>query len=424
MNLKEHQAKHFLRELGFQTPAGVHCDSAETAEALADSLNTERWVVKAQILSGGRARGFFAGEKNDNAEPHGGVRFANSPQQILDICRHMLGNTLKTAHTGSLGEEVQSIYLEARCDVADELYLALTIDSEQGQLAFIVSSNGGSDIETVAAQDPLSVHQIPVPLSSEFSATAQVCTLLGLAPEQHAEMSNCLKNMIDQFIEKDLRLIEINPLAKLESGELVALDAVVVFDDNALFRQGHPEQMEAYSHLPLQEYLAFSQGMNFVKLDGNIATLSSGAGLAMATIDAICENGGLPANFLDVPPSTAVAKLRDALDLTLQDSDVACLLVNVFGGGIMRCDVVADALLLQHRDKPITTPLVVRFAGTNADLAKQRLRASMPEAQLVGDLAEAAQLCCAIANADDALVDGSNTALWQRFKRLVPDNVS
>jgi len=426
MNLKEHQAKHFLRGLGFQTPVGVHCDSAETAEALADTLQTDHWVVKAQILSGGRARGCFVDENEQPQgvlQQRGGIRFANSTQQIFELCQNMLGNTLITDHTGAQGEVVQSVYLEARCDVQAEYYLALTTDAEFGQLTFVVSREGGTDIEASAADNPSSVHKIPVPLDADFTAAEKICSLLEVPADQLSSMQACLSEMVAQFVEKDLRLIEINPLARVGSGQLIALDAVVVFDDNALFRQGHPEQMDAYSHLPEQEFLALAQGMNFVRLGGNIATLSSGAGLAMATIDSICENGGSPANFLDVPPSTAIARLQDAISLTLQDSRAVCLLVNIFGGGIMRCDAIADALLLVHRETPISIPLVVRLAGTNAELAKQRLSVSMPQARLVENLAEAAQLCCALASVKGEATTATS-AIWQKIKRLVPDGVA
>ncbi len=393
MILNEYQAKKVLADTGFSVPQGVVCESADCADLLAAELDTQSWVIKAQIRAGGRATGYVLGDP----ERRGGIRFANSLQQVVAHTEALLGSVLVSAQTGAAGAQVNSVYIEPRCTISREMYLSLSVDPAAGQLVLMVSREGGSDIEKRAANQPGLMQSFPVSLDKGELDFNAVGAALGLQPNYLPELETCLTNMRTVFVERDMLLMEINPLAMDQEGTLVALDATVVFDDNALFRQGHEEQMDAYTHLPDQEFRAAVLGLNYVQLDGDIATLAAGAGLAMATVDAIIESGGNAANFLDVPPSSEVSSLCDALELLLSDSGTACLLVNVFGGGIMRCDAVVDALLMANSKAAIRVPVVVRLAGTNASLGVQRLQASLPEIHIAEDLAEAARQCVTLA---------------------------
>lgn len=393
MILTENQAKKILAGIGFKVPSGVVCESVDAAEMLAASLQCTRWVVKAQISAGGRATGHI---KGDIQQP-GGIRFANSLADVTEHADALLGSVLVTDQTGSAGAQINSVYIESYCDASCEMYLSLSVDPSAGQLVFLVSEKGGSNIEKVAASESDAIKRFAVDIGQEQLDGAAICAALGLDKHFLPVLQPCLISMKQQFLERDMLLIEINPLALDAKQTLIALDATIVFDDNALFRQGHEEQMDAYRHLPDQEFRAAVLGLNYVQLEGNIATLSAGAGLAMATVDAIVENGGAAANFLDVPPSSEVSSLTDALELLLSDSNINCLLINVFGGGIMRCDAVVDALLLVNQATEINIPVVVRLAGTNASLGLQRLRASLPQVHIADDLASAAKSCVALA---------------------------
>ncbi|MBX2883376.1 MAG: succinate--CoA ligase subunit beta [Granulosicoccus sp.] len=424
MNLNEFQSKKLLQTLGFKIPDGVVCESAVAAEVQVEGVLSPPWVVKAQIPAGGRAKGrLLVAAQPQVDEPSGGIRFADSVPELTTLISAMLGAVLVTAQTGVRGARVSAVYVESRVDVLREHYLALTVDPDTGGLVFVVSRHGGTEFEDIARQSPETLHRFPVALEPPHANYAAIADALDLDQERRAMLLPALAAMVNTFIERDVLLLEINPLAEAADGSLVALDAAVVYDDNALFRQGHPEQMVAYDHLPDREYEAMVQGLNYVKLEGSIATLSAGAGLAMATMDAIHTSGGAPANFLDVPPSTSVEHIRNALDLLLRDSDARCLLVNVFGGGIMRCDAVADAVLLAAAGRTLPIPLVVRLAGTNAELGRQRLRASMPGIVVTADLADAVAFAVELASNAGASRTMESASWWERVRRLLPDSV-
>jgi len=421
VNLNEHQAKKLLQDIGVRIPAGAICENAVALEAQVETAVSPPWVVKAQIPAGGRAKGRFL----HGGAQRGGIRFAATAEELQRQVDSMLGAVLVTEQTGGRGARVQSVYVESRVEVQHEHYLALTIDPESGGIVLVASRFGGTDIESTARKTPAKVHRFPLKLTPPYSDFAPVLDVLDLSEAQRQELLAVLPAMVAAFIEKDMLLLEINPYAIDGQGKLVALDASIVFDDNALFRQGHEEQMVAYDHLPDQEYAAMVQGLNYVKLPGNIATLSAGAGLAMATMDAIHAAGGVPANFLDVPPSTSVEHVRNALLLLLRDADARCLLVNVFGGGIMRCDAIADAILLTAATDKLPLPVVVRLAGTNDRLGRQRLRASLPDVYVTADLAGAVAKTVELAGrAALPSTDRPRQTWWRKVRRMLPDTVA
>lgn len=386
MNLTEHQAKKILHGAGIKVPSGEVVTTAEHAVAAAEKLGSPPWVIKAQIPAGGRAQGHFKGD----TQAKGGVRIARSLEQVQSSAQQMLEQTLITQQTGSVGFVVKHVYVEHYCTVEHEMYLALTIDRTSGSAAFIAARHGGTNIERLAEQAPDSIISCPVDIDSH-SLPGEIAARLELSGESREQLLVIMASMLSLFVERDATLIELNPLGIDAVGQLVALDATIVLDDNALFRQGHEEQMVAYDHLPAGEFEAASLGLNYVKLNGNIGSLAAGAGLAMATLDAIKESGGQPANFLEVPPSATVPLIQAALEILLADPDIDGILVNIFGGGIMRCDAVADALLLAHQRNPRSIPVIVRLAGTNATLAMQRLASSLPAVIIASDLSNAAE---------------------------------
>ncbi|MBX2882807.1 MAG: ADP-forming succinate--CoA ligase subunit beta [Granulosicoccus sp.] len=417
MDLNEHQSKRILREIGVRVPSGRECSSAHLVDIESSKVGPPPWVVKAQISAGGRAKGHFRGDP----QARGGVRFVDTIEQLRTNTQQMLGSTLITEQTGNDGGLVRSVYIETKCSVQDEFYLALTVDAESGQLVFVVSKQGGTAIESVAAANPEAIYQHPVMIDSAFEDAPVIADKLDLEGAPREELLAYLPAIVSEFVDKDMRLLEINPLALTTDGHLVALDALVTFDDNAMFRQGHTEQMDAYLALSSEEFAAANQKLNYHRLDGNVGLLSAGAGLAMATMDAIVECGGQPANFLDVPPSTSVATLKNAIEIVTSNPEVRCLLINVFGGGIMRCDAVADAILLAHQHEPFKVPVVVRFAGTNAKLAKQRISASLPQIELADDLGDAAEKCSRHAQSPQQPADAESTPNWlQSLKQLLP----
>ena len=421
MILTEYQAKNILRKSGIRVPAGLLAESAQQAENVALQMGGGPWMVKAQIRAGGRAKGHFPAHNDTN----GGIRVADTPDDVAVHARKMLGDLLVTRQTGKAGELVTSVYIEQLASVTAEMYLALAIDRELGVVTFITSKSGGSDIELIAAQSPEVVARFPVDIDS-LSVPPDVVEYFGLDSHLQTELASVMATMLDVFVDRDATLIELNPLCTNESGQLIALDAAIIWDDNALFRQGHEEQMQAYDHLPECEFDAIKHGLNYVKLDGNIGCLSAGAGLAMATIDAIKECGGHPANFLDIPPAASVDQIKIALELLLVDDAIQGILLNVFGGGIMRCDAIADALLLANRRQAFSVPVVVRLAGINSTLALQRIASSLPMVVITDDLANAAQTVVALTELQlkrrkTEAID-NKSAWWRKVHSLFPES--
>jgi len=384
MNLTEHQAKKILRDAGVRVPNGDLSKSVEESVAIAESLPHSNCVVKAQIRAGGRSEGYF---KNDS-QSRGGIRFVSSPAQAKASSAQMLNNVLVTNQTGSTGELVQSVYVEEHIQLQHEKYLALTIDRECGSLLFIASNAGGVQIEQLAKKSPDQIRRYRVDIQQP-EVPSEMAVFFGYKDRAESELSELLSIMLKIFIDKDATLIELNPIGLNETGELSILDATIIWDDNALFRQGHEEQMIAYEELSESEFKAKCLGLNYFELDGNVGTVTAGAGLAMALLDSLHNSGCKPANFMDIPPSSSVEQIRQAIALVLLNNKVELLLINVIGGGIMRCDAVSDALLILNEKQQINVPLVVRLAGTNSSLALARLSASMPNSVVTTDLRRA-----------------------------------
>lgn len=393
MNIYEYQAKQFFREIGIPVLPGGIASSAEDAAEVAEKLDTDRWIVKAQIHAGGRGLGRF----EDGSPDRGGVQSAKSVEEVREVAQEMLGKVLVTPQTGPSGREVKLVYVEKYSgDVQREFYLAMLVDGRTSQIVLIVSATGGQDIEAAGSE---SIFKAPVDVHEGISVEAvdKLAVQLGLNPTQTQEMDRIMRAVFELFISRDASLIEINPLAVNARGDLVALDAAMTLDDNALFRHADLQKLRDRSEHRIGELEAVQHGLNYVKLDGNIGCLASGAGLALATIDAIKLTGGEPANFLDVPPVAEVERVRQALRLVLSDPGVDSMLVNVFGGGIMRCDTIADALVMVNRESRITVPLVVRLAGTNANFAERRLNDMGPQLTFAHNLADAAEKVVAAA---------------------------
>lgn len=404
MDLSEYQAKNVLQQAGIPVPDGVVASNTEHALQAFSQTGFKEAVVKAQIRAGGRADGHFLDASGNHANAlnasanTGGIRFAASIDDVENACNAMLKQVLVTEQTGPAGEYVDSVYIESKVPVKDEFYLSISVNRELGQLAFLASRLGGTGVEhSEAAQ----FHRFPVDIDNP-AIPADLTTVFSTEPEEVQQLISLFRILMNTFIDKDAALIELNPFGFDKQGQLVALDARIVWDDNAVFRQGHEEQMAAYDHLSESEFKAVCLGFNYIKLDGNIGMLATGAGLAMATLDAIADAGGSPANFLDLPPASSVADIAEALSIVRIDTTVNVMVINVIGGGIMRCDAIADALLLSHEKHPITIPVVIRLAGTNAEMAMQRIQSTMPETHISNNLADAARLACKLAHSQKA----------------------
>ena len=323
----------------------------------------------------------------------------------------MLGHVLVTPQTGPSGREVKFIYVEEYSDnIQRELYLAMLVERRTGQLTLLASATGGENVESVGLE---SILDQPIDLNDgvAIQEIKKVSAQLGLDDEQTEQLHSIAQAMFNLFTQRDASLIEINPLAVDAKGKLVALDATLTLDDNALFRHPEVEQLRDQNEFLVGELEAVQHGLNYVKLNGNVGCLASGAGLSLATLDAIKLIGGEPANFLDVPPVAQVDRVRQALRLVISDPDVESILINVFGGGIMRCDTIADALIMVNREAPIRVPLIVRLAGTNADFALRRLRDTGLPIIFAENLADAAERAVSAAKRKEQAVRRS---WWER----------
>ena len=428
MNLYEYHGKRLLAEAGILIPPGEIATTPEQAEEVAARLGGERWMIKAQVLSSGRARGSFVNtDWSQDLNLAGGVHQVNNHLEVHPYVNAMLGNTLKTVQTGEEGAVVERVYLEKVLDFERELSMAMLVDAKLGKVVLLYSNHGGSDIESVAAQVPESIYKLVI--EDDAGATqAQLETLAGnlnLTDKLADQAKQIVHKIHSLFIGRDASLIEINPLA-VADGELIALDAKIVLDDNAMFRQLGNRYLAQDEYRPDDRLQASKHGFNYFRMDGNIGCLAVGAGLSMATIDAIKYLDGKSANFLDLPPDSKIARSRSAIEQILGNPSADCLLINVFGGGIMRCDTIADALLLINRSTPIRIPVVVRFSGTNADLARRRLKESMPQVFLAENMAQAAQKAVDIAAAaglkNKRLQQTKGIFLARRLKMLLTGN--
>ena len=387
MNIHEYQAKGLLGRYGVPVPRGGVAYTPEEAVRVAEGLGGAVYVVKAQIHAGGRGKGHF----KEDPSGKGGVRVVKSTADVAAAAGAMLGRTLVTVQTGPAGKEVGRIYVEEGCDIARELYLSLLVDRKSGRVTIIASTEGGMAIEEVAEATPEKIQTIvidPATGLSDFHAR-KVAFGLGLEGKQVNAAVGFLKGLYKAFTELDAAMVEVNPLVVTGAGQLIALDAKMGFDDNALFRHKEVEELRDESEQDPTETEAEKASLNYVKLDGNIGCMVNGAGLAMATMDIIKLEGGEPANFLDVGGGATRERVTTAFKLILSDPNVEGILVNIFGG-IMRCDVIAEGVIEAAREVSLHVPLVVRLEGTNVERGKQILAESGLPILSADDLGDAA----------------------------------
>ncbi|MFZ1548251.1 MAG: ADP-forming succinate--CoA ligase subunit beta [Candidatus Nitrotoga sp.] len=378
MKIHEDQAKEILRQHGVPTPRGTVCFSVDEAIAAAQKLGGSVWVVKAQIHAGGRGKG-------------GGVKVANSMQDVGMHAAKILGMKLATHQTNVDGQLVRRLLIEEGVQIAKEYYVGMVIDRSKQSVVLMASSEGGMEIEAVAEHSPDKIHKVWInPSSGLTDAEANtVARLIGIPNAALAQARACLQGLYRAFMEKDAILVEINPLVLTVDQNLLALDAKINFDSNALFR--HPEivALRDLDEEDPAEVEASEFGLSYISLDGNIGCLVNGAGLAMATMDIIKLYGGLPANFLDVGGGASKEKVTEAFKLMLKNPNLRAILVNIFGG-IMKCDVIAEGVVAAAREVHLKVPLVVRLEGTNVDLGKKILAESGLPIISAGDMADAA----------------------------------
>ena len=381
MNIHEYQGKEIFRKYGVPTPRGIAAFSVPEAVKAANELGGKVWVVKAQIHAGGRGKG-------------GGVKVAKSVAEVEQYAKQLLGMTLVTHQTGPAGKEVKRLYIEEGADIKKELYVAMVVDRVTQRVTLMASSEGGMDIEEVAHDTPEKIHRVAIdPATGLKDAEADdVARKIGVPEASVPQARELLKNFYRVFDEEDCSLAEINPLIVTGDGKVIALDAKLNFDSNALYRH---KDVVAYRDLDEEdaaEIEASKFDLTYISLDGNIGCLVNGAGLAMATMDTIKLYGGSPANFLDVGGGATAEKVTEAFKIMLKNPEVKAILVNIFGG-IMKCDTIANGVVTAAKQVSLKVPLVVRLEGTNVDLGKQILKDSgLPiiSASNMGDAAEKA----------------------------------
>ncbi|HEY8138930.1 MAG TPA: ADP-forming succinate--CoA ligase subunit beta [Methylocystis sp.] len=389
MNIHEYQAKAILREFGAPVAVGVPVLKAEDAAAAAKTLPGPVYVVKAQIHAGGRGKGTF---KEAAAGEKGGVRLAKSIEEAETFAKQMLGNTLVTVQTGETGKQVNRLYIEDGAAIDKEFYLSILIDRATSRVSFVVSTEGGMDIETVAHDTPEKIVTFSVDPATGIMPHhgRHVADALGLKGDLVKQAGKLTEQLYAAFIAKDMEMLEINPLIVTKDGKLRCLDAKVSFDDNALYR--HPEIVELRDKTEEdeKEIEASKHDLAYIALDGNIGCMVNGAGLAMATMDIIKLYGEFPANFLDVGGGATTEKVTAAFKIITADPKVKGILVNIFGG-IMKCDVIAEGVIAAVKEVGLEVPLVVRLEGTNVDLGKKIIDSSGLNVIAAEDLDDAAQ---------------------------------
>jgi len=389
MNIHEYQAKQLLKGFGAPVAEGVAIMKADEAEAAAKSLPGPLYVVKSQIHAGGRGKGKF---KELGPDAKGGVRLAKSVEEAVSHSRDMLGNTLVTKQTGDAGKQVNRLYIEDGADIDRELYLSILVDRTVGQVAFVVSTEGGMDIEAVAEKTPEKI--VTVPIDPDAGVTADDVAKLNAALKLEGDAAEDGKTLFPilykAFAEKDMSLLEVNPLIVMENGRLRVLDAKVSFDNNALFRHPDIVELRDTTEEDEKEIEASKYDLAYIALDGDIGCMVNGAGLAMATMDIIKLYGAEPANFLDVGGGATTAKVTAAFKIITADPAVKGILVNIFGG-IMRCDVIAEGVIAAVKEVGLKVPLVVRLEGTNVDLGKKIIAESGLNVIAADDLDDAAK---------------------------------
>jgi succinyl-CoA synthetase beta subunit len=388
MNIHEYQAKSLLKKYGVAVPRGGVAYTPQEAEGVARELGGPVWVVKSQIHAGGRGAGHF----KDNVAGKGGVRIVKSIEDVGRNTLEMLGHVLVTKQTGAEGKEVKRVYIEEGCDIKRELYLSMLIDRGTSRVTIVASTEGGMAIEDVAEATPEKITTLAIDPTigiQQFHAR-KIAFGLGLEGKQVQAATKFLLGMYRAFTELDASMVEINPLVVTSDGQVIALDAKMGFDDNALFRHKDIEELRDESEEDPAEIEANRHSLSYVKLDGNIGCMVNGAGLAMATMDIIKLYGGAPANFLDVGGGATRERVTTAFKLILSDPNVEGILVNIFGG-IMRCDVIAEGVIAAAREVSLHVPLVVRLEGTNVELGKKILGESGLPILSADNLADAAE---------------------------------
>jgi len=388
MNIHEYQAKSLLQKFGVAVPRGGVAYTPQEAEKVARGLPGPVYVVKSQIHAGGRGAGRF----KDNPQGKGGVRVVRSAEEVAKNAADMLGHVLVTKQTGPKGREVKRIYVEEGCDIKRELYLGMLVDRKTSRVTVMASTEGGMEIEEVAASHPEKILKVAIDPATGMHGfhARQLAYGLGLEGKQVSAATRFMLGMYKAFTSLDASVVEINPLVVTGSGDVLALDAKMNFDDNALFRHKEVEEMRDEAEEDPTELEATKHSLNYVKLDGNIGCMVNGAGLAMATMDIIKLYGGDPANFLDVGGGATKERVTTAFKLILSDPNVEGILVNIFGG-IMRCDVIAEGIVAAAREVALHVPLVVRLEGTNVRLGKKILSESGLPILSADNLADAAE---------------------------------
>ncbi len=389
MNIHEYQAKALLREYGAPVSEGVAVlDAAEAREA-AGKLGGPLWVVKAQIHAGGRGKGSF---KEAEAGEKGGVRLTRSAEEAAEEAGKMLGNTLVTHQTGPAGKQVNRIYIEDGAGIERELYLALLVDRASSRIGFVCSTEGGMDIEEVAASTPEKIVNFSVDPATGYQPFhgRKVAVALGLKGAQVRQCVTLMGQLFRAFEEKDMEMLEINPLIVTDAGDLKVLDAKVSFDGNAMYRHKDIAALRDETEEDPKELAASKFDLNYIALDGEIGCMVNGAGLAMATMDIIKLYGAEPANFLDVGGGATEEKVTEAFKIITSDPQVKGILVNIFGG-IMRCDVIAEGVVAAVKQVGLKVPLVVRLEGTNVEQGKKIINESGLDVIAADDLKDGAQ---------------------------------
>jgi len=389
MNIHEYQAKELLAKYGVAVPQGFAAMSVEEAVEASKKLPGPLYVVKAQIHAGGRGKGKF---KELGPDAKGGVRLAKTEDEVRHAATEMLGNTLVTIQTGDAGKQVNRLYVTDGVDIAKEFYLALVVDRASGRIGYVVSTEGGMDIETVAHDTPEKIHSFSVDPASGFQPHhgRAVANALGLTGDLAKQAQTVAAKLYDAFLGTDAEQIEINPLAVTDDGKLMVLDAKVGFDGNAMFRHKDLMELRDETEEDPAELEASKYDLAYIKLDGDIGCMVNGAGLAMATMDIIKLNGMFPANFLDVGGGASKEKVTAAFKIILADPAVKGILVNIFGG-IMKCDIIAEGIVAAAKEVNLSVPLVVRLEGTNVDKGKEILSQSGLAIVPANDLGDAAK---------------------------------
>ena len=389
MNIHEYQAKALLRSYGAPVSDGRVVLKAEDAKSAAAEMDGPMWVVKAQIHAGGRGKGKF---KETDAGEAGGVRLTKSVAEAAEEAKKMLGRTLVTHQTGPAGKQVNRVYIEDGSGIETELYLALLVDRETSRVGFVCSTEGGMDIEEVAASTPEKIINFSVDPATGFQAFhgRRIAFSLGLTGKAVKQCVSLMGTLYKAFLERDMEMLEINPLIVTDTGDLKVLDAKVSFDGNAMYRQAEVAKLRDETEEDSKELEASKYDLNYIALDGEIGCMVNGAGLAMATMDIIKLYGAEPANFLDVGGGATKEKVTEAFKIITSDPQVKGILVNIFGG-IMRCDVIAEGVVAAVKEVGLKVPLVVRLEGTNVEEGKAIINNSDVDVIAADDLKDGAQ---------------------------------